>query len=86
MQITNFKILRAILLILIGFMLITFLSSIIVRGYIDYPCFVNYVADQNCIESYLSRTDPTPKIESYLSFYEVGWHGGGCNNKISEIN
>jgi hypothetical protein len=51
---------------------------------VDFPCFVRYDEARQCVDYSNSWIKPKEaSIEVFLSTYEAGWSGGGCNTESS---
>ena len=53
----------------------------------DFPCYVEYVEQDDCVISHLYEDDTgenTYQIEVFLTTYMAGFRGGGCNYQKSE--
>lgn len=82
-----YKVLRVVLWLLLAFIIILGASIILLGGFVDFPCFVRYDEAGDCIsmEHASGRWDEVQdetRIETFLTTYEAGWSGGGCNHKI----
>ena len=89
LKIAGYKILLLALFLLLIYSVLAGLSSFVSVGYMDFPCFIEYVEQDDCILSYRSEQDSgedASRIEVFLTSYEVGFHGGGCLMKKSETN
>lgn len=83
-----YKILRVVLWLLLAFTIILGALTILLGGFIDFPCFVRYDEAEDCIsmEHASGRWDELQadtRIETFLTTYRAGWSGGGCNHKIA---
>jgi hypothetical protein len=65
------------------------LSFFFSGGFMDFPCYVEYVEQDDCVLSHRYEDETgenTSQIEVFLTTYMAGFHGGGCNYKKSEAN
>ena len=89
LRITSYKILLLALSLLLLYSVLAGLSSFVFVGYMDFPCFIEYVEQDDCIMSHQSEQnsgEEASRIEAFLTSYEARFHGGGCLMKKSETN
>ena len=87
MNIRAYRILQLTFVFLFLYTIGTGVLTFSFTGFMDFPCFVKYDQANHCIESHWGRNDKADyKIESFLSTYEVGFYGGGCNYQYTESN
>ncbi len=51
------------------------------KGFVDFPCFVNYDEARQCVanDMYGSMVTGEDRMQVFLSTYLLGWSGGGCS-------
>jgi hypothetical protein len=97
LKLRGLKFLRIILILLIFYVISSFLLWIATwfyPVYVDFPCFSSYeqVYDQEerCAKVWNSSagnaSDQKPRIEYYVSEYSWFWMGGGCDSESSDTN
>ena len=89
LKIASYKILLLALIIFFVYIVLTGLSFLTFGGFMDFPCSIEYVEQDDCILSYWSEQDNgkySSRIEIYLTSYAAGFRGGGCLMKKSETN
>jgi len=89
LKIAGYKILLLALIIFLIYTAFAGLSFFIFGGFMDFPCSIEYVEQDDCILSYGSEQDngeDASRIEVFLTSYAAGFRGGGCLMKKSETN
>jgi hypothetical protein len=84
----GYRIVQIALLLLLAYSVLTGLSFFFSGGFMDFPCFAEYVEQDDCLLSYRYEDDTgesTSQIEVFLTTYTAGFRGGGCNYQNSEI-
>lgn len=58
------------------------------KGFVDFPCFVNYDEARQCVASdmYGSMVTGEDRLQIFLSTYFLGWSGGGCDYQHTADN
>jgi hypothetical protein len=87
--ITFYRILCSALLVLLIYSLLTGLTRLTFGGSMDFPCFVDYDEQRNCVIPHgpgSTEGEDTPQIEVFLTTYVAGMHGGGCEHKKTDTN
>ena len=89
LKIAGYKILLLALILFLIYTAFAGLSFLIFGGFMDFPCSIEYVEQDDCILSYRSEQDngeDASRIEVFLTSYTAGFRGGGCLMKKSETN
>lgn len=83
----GYRIIQITLLLLLVYSVLTGLSFFVYGGFMDFPCFVEYVEKDDCTLSHGNGEETgenKSQIEIFLTTYTAGFHGGGCNYQESE--
>jgi hypothetical protein len=86
---TGSSILRLALLILLIYSVLAGLYLITFGGFMDFPCPAIYVEEDDCVSlqtASIEKPENMTQIEIFLTSYEAGFKGGGCNHQVTDAN
>lgn len=77
--VTLYNIVNKLSLALIAGTILMAILTFLPKGFIDFPCMIQYDEQNACLENPRHIGKCTTNIESYLTIYQAGWSGGGCH-------
>ena len=83
------KFLRVMIIIMLALTILLGVLNFFLVGFIDFPCFVEYNAGGDCLDTGSSLygeqgVEANTRIEAFMTTYIAGWSGGGCDYQDSQ--